>query len=225
MRQTITIALLAASAFIVACGDSDNDRPTGPSASLDAGDIVVDLNRDVRDNLASHFSTAAAKLPNRVAEIRFDFSETSRTVAGDDGVVTGDFIFYAAGDLVQKGSIAIFYRPGSTAWFRTGLFDVSDQATADVHQLTITVTDATTLRPVVGAEVEARHIGGLRSSKRIFTDSEGHATVEVLPGVFTVGVSRDDYNATTTDNITTVGVKDQTLNIALVRGKDYVRSL
>lgn len=226
-RQAITVALLAASAFTVACGDSDdgNDNSVGPAASLSAGDIVVDLNRDVRDNLASHFSKVAAKLPNRVAEIRYDFSETSRTIAGDEGIVTGDFIFFAEGDPVQKGSIAIYYSPGTTSWFRTGLFEVSDEVTPAVHLFTVTVRDATTLQPVVGAKVEARHIEGLRSSPRLFTDAEGQATVEVLPGVFQIGVSRDYYNETRTDNITTVGASNQAIDISIVRSKDAVRSL
>ena len=134
MRKSLTIALVAASALLAACSDSDNgnNRATGPAA-LDAGDINVDLTRDVRDNLASHFSVTAAKLPNRAADLRYDFHETSRTMAGNEGIVTGDFIFFAEGDPVEKGSLAIFYTAGQTAWFRSGLFEVSDQVAQDVH--------------------------------------------------------------------------------------------
>ena len=225
MRKSLTIALVAASALLAACSDSDNgnNRATGPAA-LDAGDINVDLTRDVRDNLASHFSVTAAKLPNRAADLRYDFHETSRTMAGNEGIVTGDFIFFAEGDPVEKGSLAIFYTAGQTAWFRSGLFEVSDQVAQDVHEFTVAVRDASTLRPIVGAEVEARRIEG-RSTARIFTNSDGQATVQVLPGVFQIEVSRDFYTATMTDNITTVGASNQLFDIALVRIKDPVRSL
>ncbi len=226
MRHSLTIALLALSAFVVGCSASDSgDRSIGPAASLDAGDIVVDLNRDVRDNLASHFSVAASKLPNRVAELRYDFNETSRTLVGEEGIVTGDFIFFAEGDPIQKGSIAIYYSAGHTQWFRSGLFEVSEDVTPNVHQFTVTVRDASTRQPVVGAQVEAKRIEGLRSSARIFTNSEGQATVEVLPGVFQIQVSRDNYAGTITDRVTTVAASNQLFDIAMVRVKDPVRSL
>ncbi|MFP6643186.1 MAG: hypothetical protein VCF24_06440 [Candidatus Latescibacterota bacterium] len=93
MSTTIK-TLLFASAFAVACGDSDDNNPDrGLNSSMPGVDeITVDVTRDVGNNLAIHFGRAAGKPPVGATALRFDFNEISREVRDGEGVVTGDFL-------------------------------------------------------------------------------------------------------------------------------------
>jgi hypothetical protein len=201
MRHLAKLALIAG-AFTVACGDSNDGGGVGPTAAPPPSDIVVDLSRDVRDNLSLHY-LPAAKPPAKAAEIHFDFHETARAARDGRGVVTGDFIYRALGVPTRKGSIDIFYRPGNGVWLRTGLFEVTDGTQVQSAVFSLTVRDASTTAPLLGVDVEARRVDDVRSSAGT-TDILGQAQLEVLPGVFQITVRREDYVPFTTERLTTV---------------------
>ena len=95
-------ALLIAAMFAVACSDNENNADRGLNSTAPGVDeITVNTTRDVGDNLAIHFQRLAGKPPVGATLVRFDFSETSRELRDDQGVVTGDFIFSALEHLVH----------------------------------------------------------------------------------------------------------------------------
>ena len=200
MNATLRI-LLVAGAFAVACGE----------------EIVVDVTRDVGHNLAFHFRSAAGKPPVGARAPRFDFNEISRQVRDGEGVVTGDFLFAALGESRRKGSISIYYTPGGKGWLRTGVFDVAADVDVASHVFEMTVRDAATGMPIVGALAEARRVDEVRLTSTTFTDLLGRMRLEVLPGAFDIEVRRDDFEPVILRNVSTLDDGLQLGEIRLVR--------
>lgn len=208
----------AAGAFAVACGDDDNDTDRGLNSSAPGvEEIVVDVTRDVGHNLAIHFRSAAGKPPVGARPPRFDFNEISRQVRDGEGVVTGDFLFAALGESRRKGSISIYYTPGGKGWQRTGVFDVAADVDVASHVFEMTVRDAATGMPIVGALAEARRVDEVRLTSTTFTDLLGRMRLEVLPGAFDIEVRRDDFEPVILRNVSTLDDELQLGEIRLVR--------
>ncbi|HJP33089.1 MAG TPA: hypothetical protein QGF95_21295 [Candidatus Latescibacteria bacterium] len=215
--STTLKTLLVTGLFAVACGDGNNEADRGLNSSAPGSDeIVVDVSRDVRDNLAIHFRGAAGKPPAGTTDIRFDFNEISREVSNGTGVVTGDFLFAVFGEQKRQGSITIYYTPGGDSWLRTGHFDVAENADVASHLFALTVRDASTDIPMAGALAEARRVDAGRVTNATFTDVLGQMQMQVLPGAFDIEVRQDNYEPVILRNVTTLDAVQQLGVIHLV---------
>jgi hypothetical protein len=63
------------------------------------------------------------------------------------------------------------------------------------HVFAMTVRDASTGMPVVGALAEARRVDDMRVTSTTVTDLLGEMRLEVLPGAFDIEVRQDNFES------------------------------
>ena len=152
--------------------------------------------------LATTWRSTSGVPPVGATALRFDFNEISREVRDGEGVA-GDFLFAAFGAPQRKGSISIYYAPGGESWLRTGIFEVTQDVDVASHVFAMTVRDASTGMPVVGALAEARRVDDMRVISTTVTDLLGEMRLEVLPGAFDIEVRQDNFEPVFLRNVST----------------------
>lgn len=203
-RILLIVASFAALSSVACSKDGDSDRGLN-AITPGVDEIVVDVNRDVRDNLSIYFRGPAARPPAGATIVRFDFNETARELRDGEGLVTGDFLYAAFGSPTRHGSLTVHYTPGGDGWLRTGRYEVQQDRDIASHVFELTVRDAATDVPLSGVLAEARRVDAGHLTNATYTDQLGHLQLQVLPGAFDIEVRQDNYEPVVLRNVSTLG--------------------
>ena len=193
MNRSLLLVLLLATA-VTACGGTD---PVGPSPAADTADLVpFSADRHVVPALADHFGTPATKIPiirgtntPQMSLPRTDYLEMGREVLGSgDVVVTGQFLFFAADQSPQRGTLESVFTLRDGLWQH--ISSAVQEGPVEAIPLTVRVRTAESSLPLDDVEVLARRQGSqILTSGAIRTDSNGEARLLVLRGVFDLEVT------------------------------------
>ena len=193
---------MAMAVMFISCGNGIVDS-TAPSSS---DTMPLQLDTHIRDNLIRHYTNHASKppvdRPRPANTYHFDFLEQSRTITpGGQGLVQGAFLFSVNNNVPRQGVINVFYTFEDGLWQPTGGFKVQEQPVEAVT-LNAQIRNSATEEPMDQVEVFARRVeDNLRTSRRVRTDAQGIAQMEVLAGNFQILVTHPEFLATTTPTI------------------------
>ena len=203
------VFVIALAVLQVSCGNSAVDSP--PTAALE--EMPLQIATDVRDNLIGHYKNIAGKPPvNRDPNTyTFDFLEQSRSITAEgEGMIRGMFLFSVDNRPPRQGTLDLFYVPENGTWRRTFRYHIEEQH-LDTTILHTQIKHSMTGVPLKQAEVFARRLKDeFCTSRRIRTDAQGVAQLEVLTGEFQILVDHPDYQPV---NIPTVSATESELHV------------